>query len=141
MTTAADIMNPGPQWIPATETLDRAAQLMRELDVGALPVSDPTDPRERMMGIITDRDITVRCVAAGHDPSHVTAGDLCQGTPRWIRSDASVDEVLDEMESHQIRRLPVIDDDKRLVGVISEADLAHHLSDEQLAHFVERVYA
>ncbi|MEU7562333.1 CBS domain-containing protein [Streptomyces eurythermus] len=141
MTTAADLMHPGAQWIPATETLDRAAQLMRELDVGALPVADPRDPGERMCGIITDRDIVVGCVAAGHDPARVTAGDLCKGTPRWISTEASVDDVLREMETHQIRRLPVIDGNKRLVGMISEADLAHHLTDDQLAQFVERVYA
>ncbi|WP_306186551.1 MULTISPECIES: CBS domain-containing protein [unclassified Streptomyces] len=141
MTTAADIMHHGARWIPATETLDRAAQLMRELGVGALPVSDPRDPGERMCGIITDRDIVVRCIAAGRDPSRVTAGDLCQGTPRWISTDATVEDVLREMESHQIRRLPVIDDNKRLVGMISEHDLALQLSDDQLAQFVERVYA
>ncbi|MGY1439801.1 CBS domain-containing protein [Streptomyces reniochalinae] len=141
MTTAADIMHPGAQWVPATETLDRAAQLMRELDVGALPVSDPTDADERMCGILTDRDIVVDCVAAGHDPARVTAGDLCQGTPRWVSTEAGLDEVLREMEGNQIRRLPVIDGNKRLVGLISEADLAHHLSDDQLAEFVERVYA
>ncbi|MBO8200662.1 CBS domain-containing protein [Streptomyces smyrnaeus] len=141
MTTAADIMHPGARWVPATETLDRAAQLMRELDVGALPVSDPNDPNERMCGIITDRDIVVGCVAAGRDPSRVTAGDLCEGTPRWVSADADVNEVLREMETHQIRRLPVIDENKRLVGVISETDLAHHLSDDQLAEFVEQVYA
>ncbi|NGO73511.1 CBS domain-containing protein [Streptomyces boncukensis] len=141
MTTAADIMSSGPHWIPATESLDRAAQLMRELDVGALPVSDPTDPHERMCGIITDRDITIHCVAAGHDPSHVTAGDLCRGTPRWISTDADIDDVLQEMESHQIRRLPVVDENKRLVGMISEADVAQQLSDDQIAQFVERVYA
>ncbi|MFD4997564.1 CBS domain-containing protein [Streptomyces buecherae] len=141
MTTAADIMHPGAQWVPATETLDRVAQLMRELDVGALPVSDPTDPNERMCGIVTDRDIVIGCVAAGHDPARVTAGDLCKGTPRWVSADADVDQVLREMESNQIRRLPVIDENKRLVGIISEADLAHHLSDDQLAQFVERVYA
>ncbi|MBQ0867127.1 CBS domain-containing protein [Streptomyces smyrnaeus] len=141
MTTAADIMHPGARWVPATETLDRAAQLMRELDVGALPVSDPNDPNERMCGIITDRDIVVGCVAAGRDPSRVTAGDLCEGTPRWVSADADLNEVLREMETHQIRRLPVIDENKRLVGVISETDLAHHLSDDQLAEFVEQVYA
>ncbi|MGW0816800.1 CBS domain-containing protein [Streptomyces viridiviolaceus] len=141
MTTAADIMHPGARWIPATETLDRAAQLMRELNVGALPVSDPTDPNERMCGIITDRDIVVECVAAGHDPARVTAGDLCRGTPRWISADATVDDVLREMEGKQIRRLPVIDEHKRLVGMISEHDLASHLTDAQLAQFVERVYA
>ncbi|WP_017625250.1 CBS domain-containing protein [Nocardiopsis chromatogenes] len=141
MTTAADIMRPGAHWIPADETLDRAAQLMREHGVGALPVSDPMDPDDRMCGMITDRDIVIMCVAAGHDPSHVTAGELCRGTPRWIASSAGVGDVLREMETNQIRRLPVIDDDRRFVGMISEADLAHFLSDEQLATFVERVYA
>ncbi|MFJ9819169.1 CBS domain-containing protein [Streptomyces sp. NPDC101151] len=137
MTTAAEIMHTGAQWIPQTETLDRAAQLMARLNVGALPVSDAD---ERLCGIITDRDIVVKCVAKGHDPSKVTCGDLSQGTPRWIDADASVDQVLDEMESNQIRRLPVIQD-KRLVGMISEADLARHLTDEQIAGFVEKVYA
>ncbi|WP_326591152.1 CBS domain-containing protein [Streptomyces sp. NBC_01294] len=137
MTTAAEIMHPGAQWIPATETLDRAAELMARLNVGALPVSDES---ERLCGIITDRDIVVSCVAKGHDPSKVTCGDLSQGTPRWIDADADVSAVLDEMESHQIKRLPVIKD-KRLVGMISEADLAQHLSDDQMAGFVEKVYA
>ncbi|EPH41761.1 CBS domain-containing protein [Streptomyces aurantiacus] len=137
MTTAGDIMHRGAQWIPAHETLDRAAQLMRQLDVGALPISDEN---ERLCGILTDRDIVVGCVAMGHDPAKVTAGDMAQGTPRWIASDADVDEVLNEMQGHQIRRLPVIEN-KRLVGMISEADLAKHLSDDQLAGWVERVYA
>ncbi|MDA2802915.1 CBS domain-containing protein [Nocardiopsis suaedae] len=141
MTTAADIMHPGAHWIPADETLDRAAQLMREHGVGALPVSDPMDPDERMVGLITDRDIVVMCVASGHEPSHVTAGELCRGTPHWIASRASVQDVLREMEGNQIRRLPVIDENRRFVGMISEADLAQFLSDDQLAHFVERVYS
>ncbi|MEU9791652.1 CBS domain-containing protein [Streptomyces sparsogenes] len=138
MTKAADIMHPGAQWIPATQTLDRAAQLMRELDVGALPIADEN---ERLCGILTDRDIVVGCVAVGKDPSRTTAGELAKGTPRWIPADADVSDVLREMEQHKIRRLPVIDKDKRLVGMISEADLAHHLSDDQIAEFVEKVYA
>ncbi|MGW7351539.1 CBS domain-containing protein [Streptomyces sp. Z26] len=136
MTTAADIMHPGAQSIPATETLDRAAQLMRRLDVGALPVSDADG---RMCGILTDRDIVIGCVSHGQDPSRMTTGDLVRGTPRWIDADAGIDEVLEEMRTHQIRRLPVIED-KRLVGMISEADLAHHLSDSQIASFVGSVY-
>lgn len=83
MTTAADIMHPGAQWIPATETLDRAAQLMARLGVGALPISDAA---ERLCGILTDRDIVVNCVAMGHDPAKVTCGDMAHGTPRWIDS-------------------------------------------------------
>ncbi|GAA3377653.1 hypoxic response protein Hrp1 [Streptomyces sannanensis] len=137
MTTAGEIMHPGAQWIPRSETLDRAAQLMLRLHVGALPVSDET---ERLCGIITDRDIVLKCVALGKDPSRVTCAELCEGTPRWIDSGADVSEVLDEMRSHQIRRLPVIEN-KRLVGMISEADLAQHLSEHDLAMFAAGVYA
>ncbi|MEV7086726.1 CBS domain-containing protein [Streptomyces sp. NPDC093085] len=137
MTTAKDIMHSGARWIPAHETLDRAAQLMRELDVGALPIAD-TD--ERLMGILTDRDIVVGCVARGHDPAKVTAGEMAHGTPRWIDSEATVEEVLTEMEDHRIRRLPVIED-KRLVGMISEADLARHLTEIQIAAWAGRIYA
>ncbi|MGW7403776.1 CBS domain-containing protein [Streptomyces sp. NPDC054833] len=137
MTTAGDIMHRGAQWIPAHETLDRAAQLMRELGVGALPISDQN---ERLCGILTDRDIVVGCVALGHDPAKVTAGELAQGTPRWIEASADVRDVLREMKEHQIRRLPVIDN-KRLVGMISEADLARSLDEGQIAAFTESVYA
>ncbi|MGY6022269.1 CBS domain-containing protein [Streptomyces spinosirectus] len=137
MTTAGDIMHRGAQWIPAHETLDRAAQLMRELNVGALPISDEN---ERLCGILTDRDIVVGCVAMGHDPARITAGEMAHGTPRWIDSDADVGDVLREMQDHQIRRLPVIEN-KRLVGMISEADLAQHLTENQIADFAHSVYA
>ncbi|QOV39073.1 CBS domain-containing protein [Streptomyces ferrugineus] len=137
MTTAGDIMHRGAQWIPAHETLDRAAQLMRELGVGALPISDQN---ERLCGILTDRDIVVGCVAMGHDPSQVTAGEMAQGTPRWIDASADISEVLREMKEHQIRRLPVIEN-KRLVGMISEADLARSLSETEVGHWAESVYA
>jgi CBS domain-containing protein len=137
MTTARDIMHEGAQWIPQEATLERAAQLMLALDVGALPISD-TDGR--MCGIITDRDIVTKCVAHGCDPATVTCGELAQGTPRWVDADSDVTEVLREMETHRIRRLPVVED-KRLVGIISEADLAQHLSEAQVAEFCERVYA
>ncbi|MFC8227220.1 CBS domain-containing protein [Streptomyces sp. NPDC057287] len=139
MTTAKDIMHTGAQWIPAHETLDRAAQMMRDHKVGALPVSADGE-QDRMVGIITDRDIVIGCVATGHDPSKVTAGELCDGTPRWIESTADVGAVLEEMQSHRIRRLPVVED-KKLIGMISEADLALHLSDEQVAGWAEKVYA
>ncbi|MEW2067922.1 CBS domain-containing protein [Streptomyces sp. NPDC007346] len=139
MTTAKDIMHSGARWIPAHETLDRAAQLMREHNVGALPVSANGDS-DKMVGIITDRDIVVDCVAMGHDPSRVTAGDLAQGTPRWIDAGADVNAVLEEMQNHRIRRLPVVEN-KKLVGMISEADLAQHLTEEQIAAWAEKVYS
>lgn len=140
MATAKDIMHPGADYIPANETLDRAAQKMRQLDVGALPVSDPNDTNERMCGIITDRDIVVKCVASGHDPSKVTCGEITEGTPRWVDANADIDEVLSEMQQHRVKRIPVIEN-KKLVGIISEADLAHHLTDDRIAEFVEAVYA
>lgn len=134
---ARDIMHRDATCIPADETLDRAAQMMRNMDVGALPICNSD---ERLIGMLTDRDIVVRCIAEGHDPSRVRAGDLAMGTPRWVSADTEVTEVLDMMEQAQIKRLPVIDmKNKRLVGMICESDLARNVSDEQLAHFVEAV--
>ncbi|WP_227985133.1 CBS domain-containing protein [Nocardia spumae] len=134
---ARDIMHLDATCIPADETLDRAAQLMRNMDVGALPICND----DRLIGMLTDRDIVVGCIAEGHDPSRVRAGDLAQGTPHWIDADAAVTDVLDLMESHRIKRLPVIDTraGKRLVGMICESDLARNISDEQLARFVASV--
>ncbi|MFI0736749.1 CBS domain-containing protein [Streptomyces sp. NPDC021100] len=137
MTTAKDIMHEGAQWIPKTETLLNAARRMRDLHVGALPVSDEN---ERLCGIITDRDIVVKCVAEGHDASRCTAADLVRGTPRWVDANASVEEVVEEMGSHHVRRLPVIEN-KRLVGMISEADVARNLPEDQVHAFASRVYA
>ncbi|WP_371603925.1 CBS domain-containing protein [Streptomyces sp. NBC_01220] len=139
MATAKDIMHTGATWIPAHETLDRAAQLMRDHNVGALPISENGE-QDRMVGILTDRDIVVACVAMGRDPSKTTAGDLAQGTPRWIDAEAEVEAVLEEMQTHRIRRLPVVEN-KMLVGMISEADLAQHLSDDQIAGWAEKVYS
>ncbi|MFI1968882.1 CBS domain-containing protein [Streptomyces cinnamoneus] len=137
MTVAKEIMHPGAQWISRDVTLDEAARLMRELNVGALPVADEN---ERLCGIVTDRDIVVKCVADRRDPATCTAAELCEGTPRWIDANADVEEVLHEMENHRIKRLPVIEN-KRLVGIITEADLAQHLTDDQIAEFAEMVYA
>jgi CBS domain-containing protein len=137
MTTARDIMHPGAECIGATESLAAAARKMRDLGVGALPICGQDD---RLQGIVTDRDIVVKCVAAGSDPAQVRAGDLAQGKPIWVDATAEVGEVLTRMEQHRIKRLPVIDN-QRLVGVISEADLARNLGEHELAEFVEKVYA
>ncbi|MFC4059743.1 CBS domain-containing protein [Planomonospora corallina] len=134
--TAKDLMNSGCQCIQAEETLDRAAQMMKEMDVGALPICGSDD---RLKGIITDRDIVVKCIAEGRDPSRTTAGDLATGLV-WISADASVEEALAKMEDNQIKRLPVIENG-RIAGMISEADLARNLPEDKLADFVHRVYA
>ncbi|WP_433734474.1 CBS domain-containing protein [Nocardia sp. CA-129566] len=132
---ARDIMHADAEWIPADETLDRAAQMMRRLDVGGLPIGN----NDRLVGMLTDRDIVVKCVAMGHDPSKVRAGDLAEGTPRWVSDDADVSEVLTMMERDQIKRLPVVDANKRLVGMICESDIAKNLTDAQVAKFVSAV--
>jgi CBS domain-containing protein len=136
MTTAREIMSPGVQCVKEDQSLLDAARMMRELNVGSLPICGLDD---RLHGIVTDRDIVVNCVAEGRDPATTTAGEL-SGHLHWVTADADVADVLRTMEENQIRRLPVIDD-HRLVGMVSEADLARHLDEQQLAEFVERVYA
>ncbi|MEU2110891.1 CBS domain-containing protein [Streptomyces sp. NPDC019507] len=137
MTTAREIMHAGATCIQESETLADAARRMSELDVGALPICGPDD---RLHGIITDRDIVVKCLAKGKDPKTMTAGMLEQGKPVTIDAGADSDEVLQAMEQHRVRRLPVVEN-HRLVGMISEADLARRLPEEQVGHFVEAVCA
>ena len=137
MTTARDIMHAGAECIGEDDTLYRAAQLMRDLDVGSLPICGRDN---RLHGIITDRDIVLRCCAEGRDPAGVKAGELAQGKPHWVDAGSDVGQVLSMMEEHRIRRLPVIAD-HRLIGMISEGDLARHLTDQQLHHFVESICA
>ncbi len=137
MTTARDIMHPGADCIDENETLEQTAVRMRDLHVGALPICGSDD---RLHGIITDRDIVVRCIAQGGDPRTTTAGDLAQGTPVWVDADADIDEAMTKMIDNRIRRLPVIDRG-RLVGMISEADLATHLDDQRVAQFASAIYS
>jgi CBS domain-containing protein len=82
----------------------------------------------------------VKCIAEGKDPKTCTAGELAQGTPVWVESSADSDEVLRLMEQHKIRRVPVIENHK-LVGMISEADVATHLPEDKVHEFVERIYS
>jgi CBS domain-containing protein len=137
MTTARDIMHVGAECIGEHETLAQAARRMLDLDVGALPVCGDDG---RLSGIITDRDIVLKCVATGGDPGTVTAKDLCQGKPFTIDADASTGQVLQVMEEHRVRRLPVIDN-QQMVGMISEADLARNLPEKSIAEFVGAICA
>lgn len=137
MTTARDIMHAGAECIGEHETLRNAAQRMRDLDVGSLPICGDDD---RLHGIITDRDIVIKCVAGGSDPAAITAGELAQGKPVTVESEVDVSDVLQAMEANKIRRLPVIEN-HRLVGMISEADLARHLPEQVVGKFLEAVCA
>jgi CBS domain-containing protein len=136
VTTARDMMHMGAQCIGEHESMADAARMMRDLGVGSLPICGDD---QRLKGIITDRDIVVRCLAEGRDPASMTAADMAQGRPFVVDADADAGDVLRSMTVHRVKRMPVIDD-HRLVGMISEADLARHLSDDQLAIFVESVY-
>jgi CBS domain-containing protein len=137
MTTAREIMHSGAECIGEHETLQYAAQRMRDLGVGALPVCGDDD---RLHGMITDRDIVIKCIAAGDDPATTTASELAGGAPVTIGSQENVSAVLATMEEHRIRRLPVIES-HRLVGMISEADLARHLPEQDVGRFVEVICA
>ncbi len=137
MATARDIMHAGAECISKSQTLKHAARRMRDLDVGALPICGDDG---RLVGIVTDRDIVVKCIANGLDPGTVTADELAQARPVAIGPAADVDEVLHLMAENQIRRLPVIDD-QRVVGMISEADLARHLPEQAVGQFVEAICA
>jgi CBS domain-containing protein len=137
MTTARDIMHAGAECIGERQTLQDASRLMRDLDVGALPICGDDD---RLVGIVTDRDIVTKCIANGVDPSTATASQLAQGVPVTINPTADVNDVLHLMEENKIRRLPVIDN-KQVVGMISEADLARHLPEQAVGQFIDAVCA
>jgi CBS domain-containing protein len=125
MTPAGEIMHAGATCIGEHESLTSAAQWTRELGVGALPICGDDD---RLHGMITDRDIVIKCIAAGDDPDAVTVDQLAQGFTYHVDAAASVEHMLNVMEEHQIRRLSVLGSDHRLIGMVSEADIARAIS-------------
>jgi CBS domain-containing protein len=136
MTTAREVMHPGCAYVGINETLADAASRMAKLDVGALPVCGKG---HRLIGMITDRDIVVRCIAKGKNPAEVRAGDLIEEACLWwIDADADIDQVLHEMAEHKIRRLPVLEN-KELVGIISQADLATKLPHGKTGELVRAI--
>jgi CBS domain-containing protein len=137
MTTARDVMTTGTQCIKEDQTLTEAARMMRDLDVGSLPICGND---EKLHGMLTDRDIVVRCVAEGGDCMQSRAGDFAQGTIHWVSADADIDDALAIMSEHQVKRLPVLED-HRLVGMISETDLTKKVDSDRLADVVTDVYA
>lgn len=137
MTSARDVMHSGAQCIKEDQTVKDAARMMRDLGVGSLPICGSDD---KLKGMLTDRDIVIRCVAEGKDLETCKAGELAQGQIYWVDAGADLDDALATMREHQIKRLPVIED-HRLVGMISESDLAKTRDDTRVANFVEDVYA
>lgn len=121
MQTIQDVMTRDVETISPQETVQRAAQMMDELNVGAIPVLDGG----KLVGMITDRDITVRSVAAGQAPNATRVGDVMSTDVRTCTTRQTVDEVLGQMGDVQIRRVPVIDEDsQQVVGIVSLGDMA-----------------
>ena len=135
MKTARDIMTGDAVCASTNDTLADAARKMRDLDVGALPICGEDD---RLAGMVTDRDIVVRCIAEGGDPTSTTVGELAEGKPVTIGADDSVEETLHTMTEHAVRRLPVIDGN-RLIGIVSQADVAKNLPEESVGELVEAI--
>lgn len=138
MATIREIMAPGAECVGEDEMLDVAAQKMLRLDVGAVPICGNDD---RLKGIITDRDIVVKCIATGDDPRRMRAGQLAEGVPTTISGTDDPDSAMRKMAEHKVRRLPVLDDNKRLVGMVSQADVAKHLPQERVGDLVEAISA
>lgn len=137
MTKARDIMTADVEVIAPEETVQRAARLMAEKDLGAVPVC----AGGRLQGMLTDRDITIRVVAAGKDPARTRVADVTEAVEVvTIGADDSLDEALRTMKEHQVRRLPVIDGHE-LVGVISQGDLAARLPESKAGDLLQTISA
>lgn len=132
-----DAMTPGAECVGETQTLVDAARKMADLDVGSLPICGEDN---RLKGMVTDRDIVVKVLARGEDPSTVTAGQLGEGKPVTIGADDSLEEALRTMSEHRVRRLPVIDGHE-LVGMLSTADLVRSLPDESAGDLIQALSA
>jgi CBS domain-containing protein len=135
MTTAREIMTHGAECTRTTDTLAEAARRMRDLEVGALPICGEDD---QLKGILTDRDIVVRCIAEGGDPTTMLVEELAEGKPVTIGADDSVEETLRTMKEHNVRRLPVIDGHE-LIGMVSQADVAKNLPEDKVGELVEAI--
>ncbi|MEU0090644.1 CBS domain-containing protein [Kribbella sp. NPDC006257] len=135
MTKARDLMTAGAECVGENETLVDAARKMRDLDVGMLPICGEDN---RLKGVLTDRDIVVRCLAEGGDPATALAGQFGQGKPVTIGADDSIEEALATMTEHQIRRLPVIDGHD-LVGMLAQADIARAMPEKATGETVQNI--
>jgi CBS domain-containing protein len=134
---ARDIMTREVTAVTADETIAKVAGVMRTLDVGMLPVID-TPRTRKLIGVITDRDIVVRCLAEGHTglcdvQLHMTTGPLAT-----VQPEATAQEIVTRMAGQQVRRLPVVDADGRLMGIVTQADIAREVGPTE-PQLVERM--
>ena len=137
-TKARDIMTPDCECIGENDSVLDAAKRLAELDVGAMPICGEDD---RLKGMITDRDIVVKVLAQGKDPATTMAAELAQDRLTCVRADAPIDHALSLMQEHKVRRLPVLDENKQLCGMITEADIATHMPQEKTGEMVGAIAA
>jgi CBS domain-containing protein len=115
-----EIMTPNPRFVTPDVSLTETAQVLRDLDVGAVPVCE----NERLVGILTDRDISIRATANGQDPNRTTVRETMSVGMSSVFEDQEIDEAARILEDEKIRRLPVLNQDRQLVGIVSLGDLA-----------------
>jgi CBS domain-containing protein len=130
-----DVMTQDPRSLQSGASAVEAARLMRDEDAGLIPVVEG----DKLVGTVTDRDIAVRVVAEGRSPQSVTVGEIASRDLVTIDPQQELDEALRLMARHQVRRLPVVEEDGKLVGIVAQADIARNASDEQTGDLVEDI--
>jgi len=130
-----DLMTRGPRTIETAGSAVDAARMMRDEDVGLIPIVES----DHLVGTVTDRDIAVRLVAEGKSPEKTRVADIASRELVTIDPDQDVDEALRLMAKHQVRRLPVVEEDGKLVGIVAQADIAKHVSAVQTGDVVEKI--
>jgi len=131
-----DAMHPGATWVQPDTSIMVIAKMMRDEDIGSVPVGE----NDRLIGMVTDRDIICRGLAGGQDCNTLTAQDVMSKPIVYCRADEYLEDALRIMEKNRIRRLPVIDENKRLVGMLALGDITH-LGGRELAGEVMRSVA
>src|SRR6185436_13767663 len=133
---ARDVMTENPACCTPETPLDEVAKLMRQHDCGEIPVIDPA---EQPIGVVTDRDIVCRVIAEGKNPMAYPA-EICMSQPvATVSIDSPLDDVVATMEKHQVRRVPVVDEQGRCVGMISQADIAWTSGKRDVAELVREI--
>jgi CBS domain-containing protein len=130
-----DAMTASPRSVGTGDSVVEAARLMRDEDVGSLPVVEDG----RVVGIVTDRDIAIRVVAESADTASITVGDVASRNTVTAAPGQDLDEALQLMARHQLRRLPVVEEDGRLVGILTQADVAHEADRDKVGETVEAI--
>jgi CBS domain-containing protein len=131
-----DLMTSNPRSLESGSSVMEAARVMRDEDTGIVPIADGD---HRLLGTVTDRDIVIRVVADGKEPESTTVGEIASRELVTVDPQQNLDEALRLMARHQVRRLPVVEEDGRLVGIVSQADVAKHASSQQTGDVVEEI--